>query len=166
MHRYHFVASVAAVAATAVLPACAQAEPDPNTMEQLSESGLPSKVASSLAGTSWRLLGYDSFESGSARDTPAPGEVHSVTFEPGGMVTVQLACNRGTGPWIASQSEPDRGSLAIGPLQMARTPCPGARMNRISEDLEYVGSFVIAENGELVLNLRADSGNLVWERVK
>jgi hypothetical protein len=148
------------------LSGCAQAEPDPNASVEVSASDLLPKVASSLTGTSWRLLGYDSFESGSERDSPAPGEIHSITFAPGGRLTVRLACNPGSGSWVASQSDPYRGSLGIGPLQVARTPCVGARMDRVEQDLEHVGSYVIGADGRLTLNLRADSGNLVWERVK
>jgi hypothetical protein len=148
------------------LVACSPMNPDRNAVIELSESKLPSKQQSSLRGTSWLLLGYDSFESSSERETPAPGEVHRVSFEPNGTLVVQLACNRGTGRWTASQREADRGSVEIGPIPIARTPCPGTRMNRVADDLEYVGSYVIGADGRLTLNLRADSGNLVWERVK
>lgn len=146
--------------------ACARMEPDPNNTIALSGPELPREISSSLTGTSWRLVGYDSFESGSERETPTAGEVHKVSFEPGGGLVVQLACNRGTGRWTASQREPDRGSLEISSLAISKNPCPGARMNRMVEDLEYVGSYVIGDDGRLILNLRADSGNLVLERVK
>ena len=145
-------------------PACANPAPDPNAVAQLSDSERQARVASSLAGTNWLLLGYDSFEDGSERDRPARGEVHRIRFEPGGTLVVELACNRGSGRWSADQSEPDRGSLDIGPLKVGRGPCPGANMRRVAEDLEYVGGFVIGCDGHLYLNLRADSGNLVWER--
>jgi len=152
---------------TSLLVACegGQAQ-DANASIEVGPSDLPREVPSSLTGTSWRLIGYDSYESGSERGKPAPGETHKITFEPGGRLVVQLACNRGVGGWKASQREPDRGGLEISPLDISRTRCAGAGMERIQDDLEYVGSYVIKADGELVLNLRADSGNLIWKRAK
>lgn len=148
-----------------IIPAgCVQAEPDANAIiGSESQSAIP---ASSLAGTSWRLLGYDSFESGAVRETPGKGEDFVITFAPDGMLKLQLACNSGTARWTADQREADRGSLDIMELQVTAMACPAGRMGDVAKDLEYVGSFVLAGDGRLVLNLRADSGNLVWEEVK
>lgn len=160
--RSYLVITAAALSAcTAPTP-----EPDPNAIVELSESELRPQIPSTLIGTSWRLLRYNSYESGIERQTPAAGEIHMIFFEQGGTLIVQLACNRGFGRWHASQREPDRGSLDIAPIDLSRAACPGARMNRIEEHLEYVGSYVISPDGLLTLNLRADSGNLVWKRVK
>ncbi len=142
-----------------------QPVPDANAQLVPDEGDRRPERRSSLAGTSWRLTGYDSFESGTERAVPAAGEVVIIGFEAAGRLTLQLACHRGSGRWHASQRERDRGSLEITSIVVSRTRCPGARMTRIVEDLEYVGSFVLAGD-ELVLNLRADSGNLTWKRAQ
>lgn len=151
---------------TADLFACAPAEPDPNAVVELTQSELPPQQPSSLTGTSWRLRGYDSFESGSKRATPAPNEIHFIRFWPDGVLQLRLACHTGKGLWRASQHEPDRGSIEITKVEISRMPCRDTRMTRMAEDLELVRSYVIGPGDRLTLNLRADSGNLVWERAR
>ena len=63
----------------------------------------------------------------------------------------------------ASGRRPDRGTMEIRAVAVTASGCPSARMTRIVEDHEYVGGFVL-DGDQLVLNLRADSGNLVWKR--
>jgi heat shock protein HslJ len=154
-----------AILAQVTVGGCTSEElPDPNAVIETSAAALPPERPSSLIDTSWRLLGYHSFESGSEPQAPATGERHVIHFERDGTLAVQLACNRGSGRWQASQREPDRGGLEISSIAVSGATCPGARMDRVAEDLEYVGSYVIGADATLTLNLRADSGNLVWKR--
>lgn len=143
---------------------CSAAEGDPNAVGP-QRNRAPAQAAG-LAGTSWTLLGYDSFEDGVARATPAAGETYRLTFEPDGRLSLRFACHRGSGRWQATRSEPDRGSLDFSAVEIARTPCPGARMTGLARDLEFVASYVLGPDGRLTLNLQADSGNLVWERAR
>ena len=122
--------------------------------------------AAGLAGTSWTLLGYDSFEDGVPRATPAAGETYRLTFEPDGRLSLRFACHRGSGRWQATRSEPDRGSLDFSAVEIAQTPCPGARMTGLARDLGFVASYVLGPDDQLTLNLQADSGNLVWKRAR
>ena len=152
-----------------LLPGCSVAgtpEDSNNAVIVFSEQDLPPERPSSLNDTSWRLLAFQGMGDGVGWIPPAAGEVHAVTFRADGTAELQLGCHRGTGRWAASEREAGRGSVEIDPPAGARSTCAGARMRRIAADLESVVSYVIDEDGRLHLNLAADSGNLVWARVR
>jgi hypothetical protein len=164
MRKAQFIGTTASVLCFFPLSTCG--EPNPNEVTGLSKTEPLSKQAISLTGTSWRLVGYDSFESGAQRLTPASGEDYVIAFGAGGTLQLQLACNSGSGRWRADEHEPDRGGLAIDQVQSTVMTCPLARMENVARDLEQVSSYVLGPGKKLTLNLRADSGNLAWEKVR
>lgn len=165
MHRSRCVASVAAVVATTALSSCAQVEPDPNVVVQLSESKLPPGQPNSLTGTSWRLLGDQSYESKIGFQATAPQEIHTVRFKADGSAELLLACNSGNARWQASERKAGRGNLGLDDISVEDKACPGTNIQRLPQALGMIATYAITADGELRLHLKADSGFLVWKRI-
>jgi len=82
---------------------------------------------------------------------------YTLAFLENGVYSVQADCNQGNGSYTVDGSQ-----LALQPGPMTRAACPpGSQDTVFLRDLGLVGTYVF--NGEnLVLNLQADSGNMVF----
>ncbi|HSF11520.1 MAG TPA: META domain-containing protein [Erythrobacter sp.] len=76
-----------------------------------------------LAGTEWELVAIDT--SGSTTTlTPALQARHTLAFDDGGALQVQLDCNRGRSTWTAGQPANGAGYISIGPIASTKVFCP------------------------------------------
>lgn len=118
----------------------------------------------SLAGTSWRLVEFQSMDDAQGTSRPKDPARYTLRFEPGGRLTAQLDCNRGVGSWKNEISNATGGSLAFGPLATTKMLCPPPSMGElVGTQLNYVRSFTVRD-GKLFMSLMADGGTIVWER--
>jgi heat shock protein HslJ len=78
-----------------------------------------------------------------------------------GTYALRADCNQVVGDFTRQGSQ-----LTIRPGVSTLVACPpGSESVRFVRDLESVGTFVYRGDDTLVMNLRADSGNMVFERV-
>lgn len=120
----------------------------------------------SLAGTTWRLIAFESSDDAIGTVRPADPAVYTMTLGADGQATLRLDCNRGSAGWSALPAGGDSGSFTFGPMAMTRAYCGPTSMDaRIARDAEYVRTYVLRD-GRLHLNLMADAGNYVWERAQ
>lgn len=116
-----------------------------------------------LAGTSWQLVEIQSMDDAQGVTKPADPTRYTISFGHDGKLLAQLDCNRGTGPWKASDAASAQGSLELGPLATTKMMCPPPSIgNKLASNLGYVRSFMM-KDGRLYLSLMADGGILVWE---
>lgn len=115
--------------------------------------------APTLAGTSWRLV---KFQGGD--DTmliPDDRSKYTIQFEPDGVLTARIDCNRGRGSWTSAAP----GQLRLGPLGLIRAMCPsGSLHDRIVKHWDHIRSYVL-KDGYLFLSLMADGGIYEFEPV-
>lgn len=116
-----------------------------------------------LAGTSWRLVHFQSSDDAIGTIVPPNAEHYTLRFLPGGILAMRLDCNRATARWEAKASSARGGALVISPATMAYAMCPpGAIDARLARDMDKVRSYTFAR-GRLNLALEADAGIYVWE---
>jgi len=118
-----------------------------------------------LAGTSWRLVSFQSSSDKVGEIRPANADQYTLSFSDDNRVSMRVDCNRGAGTWQAEPSGPAGGSLRIGAAAITRMMCPSQPLSdRLPQDFEHVRSYMI-KDGKLYLNLMADGGAYQWERV-
>ena len=106
----------------------------------------------SLAGTSWQLLAFRSGDGTVLR--PDDGSRYTFRFEPDGVFTARIDCNRARGEW----KSPAPGRLEFGPMAATRAACPpGSMHDQIMRQLPFVRSYVV-KGDRLYLSLMADGG--------
>lgn len=116
--------------------------------------------SSPLVGT-WRLVELQSSDDAIGTTRPSDPTRYQLTLNADGSVAAQLDCNRGVGQW----SSPSPSEITFGPMGMTRALCPeGSLDTRIAQQLGFVRTYVLQGN-RLSLNMMADGGNLVWDRV-
>ena len=117
-----------------------------------------------LAGTSWRLVEFQSMDDAIGTTTPGEPSQYTMTLNADGTVAMQLNCNRANGTWTAEPSADGMsGSFVFGPLAMTRAFCPPPSMDQsLATQAGSVRSFVLRD-GRLYLSLMADGGIVVWE---
>lgn len=133
-----------------------------------SESG-SSAVATSrpdgtLAGTTWRLVEFQSMDDATGSLRPADSSDYTLTLNADGSAALRLDCNRATGTWTAEPS-PDEvsGTFRFGPMATTLAMCPPPSIGeQIGARLQWVRGYLIRD-GRLNLSLMADGGILVWE---
>lgn len=136
-----------------------------NCRDQQWATTRPHEAVRTLAGTSWRLVHFQSSDDAIGTIVPPNIERYSLKFMADGTLAMQLDCNRGSARWKGQASSPRGGSLEISPGAMTRAMCaPGAIDTRLARDLSRVRSYTLAD-GRLSLALEADAGTYLWERV-
>ncbi len=120
--------------------------------------------APQLVGT-WRFVEFESSSDEIGTIRPDDPGKYTMTLEADGRVAMRLDCNRATGTWTADPPDGESGGFTFGPLAMTRAQCPQPSLDTlIARDAEYVRTYVL-RGDRLYLNLMADGGNYVWERV-
>jgi heat shock protein HslJ len=126
------------------------------------ELGRPATVGT-LAGTSWRLVEFQSSDDAIGVVRPSDPSRFTMSLGTDGRVAMQLDCNRANGTWTATPSGPESGSFAFAALAVTRAACPPPNLDQhIARQAEYVRSYVL-RGGRLYLSLMADGGSYVWE---
>ena len=115
---------------------------------------------SPLVGT-WRLVELQSSDDAIGTTRPSDPSKYEMTLGADGSVAMQLDCNRGVGQWQSNGPS----EIAFGRLGMTMAMCPeGSLDTRIARQMEFVRTYVL-QGDRLSLNMMADGGNLVWDRV-
>jgi heat shock protein HslJ len=116
-----------------------------------------------LAGTSWRLVEFQSPDNRVGTVKPDNPSAYTMALEPDGHVALRLNCNRGIGSWTATATGPDAGSFSFSRLAVTKAFCFAPSLDmKIARDAENVRAYVLRD-GRLHLNLMADGGTYVWE---
>jgi len=117
-----------------------------------------------LAGTSWRLVEFQSMDDSQGITRPRDAGRYTMDLSADGTATFRLDCNRATGSWAASGSgDGTRGSIAFGSIAATMALCPAPSIGEtLARDLNYMRSFVV-QDGRLHISLMADGGIYVWE---
>jgi heat shock protein HslJ len=132
-------------------------------LAQAQTPGQPETLPEALTGTVWRLVEFRSSDDGIGRQRPEDPSLYTMSLETNGVVTMNLDCNRATGTWTATTIG---GSFGFGALRMTRVVCRQPSLDaQIARHAEYVSSFLLRD-GLLHLNLVADGGTYVWERLR
>lgn len=112
-----------------------------------------------LTGTTWQLTDIDTSGS-STRLTPALQERHTITFEDGGRVFMQLDCNRGNASWSADQPRGGTGGLTIGPVASTRALCPQPSFgDKMAADLQEAQRYTLVLEGRRLI---IETGDLAY----
>ncbi len=125
-------------------------------------------AAAGLAGTTWRLVRFQSPDDAVGTLSPDDPAKYEMRLGADGRLAMRLDRNRAAGRWEASAPGPGGGgSFAVGPLAMTRAACPeGSLDTRIARDAGFVRSYVIEGGTLLHLDLTADGGTSTWRRVE
>lgn len=115
---------------------------------------------SPLIGT-WRLVELQSSDDSIGTTRPDDPSKYELTLNADGSVAMRLDCNRAFGQW----QSPEPSQISFGQMGMSRAMCPeGSLDTRISREMGFVRTYVL-QGDRLTLNMMADGGNLVWDRV-
>jgi len=108
-----------------------------------------------LGGTSWQLVAFRRGDGTLLQ--PDDRSRYTIAFEPDGIFTARIDCNRARGGWKSSGP----GRIEFGAAMAAtRAQCPpGSLHDVVMRQLPYVRTYVIRD-GRLYLNLMADGGAL------
>ena len=121
------------------------------------ESAEPAaKVSGPLAGTSWRLVSFQSMDDAQGTRRPTDPSRYTLLFGADGRVRMRLDCNRAFGSWSAEPSkDPSSGGLRFGPLAATRAICsPPSLGEFVGAQSAYVRSYLL-KDGRLHLSLLA-----------
>lgn len=119
-----------------------------------------SEELSPLVGT-WRLVELQSNKDAIGTTRPDDPSKYELTLAADGSVAAQLDCNRAAGRW--ESTEPSR--IEFGQMAVTSALCVGNSLDtRIARELGFVRTYVL-QGDRLSLNMLADAGNLVWDRV-
>ena len=150
----------------AVVAGCAGARegsgaPDPATGSAPTGT---TAVPAGLAGTSWRLVEFQSMDDAQGTTRASDPTRYTMRLDADGTVTMRLDCNRATGSWRAEPgAEGTSGRFEFGPLATTSALCPPPHLDEVvGRHAPYVRSFLL-EDGRLFLSLMADGGIFVWE---
>jgi heat shock protein HslJ len=117
----------------------------------------PMPAANPILGTwAWQRTEYSD---GSVLQSADPSK-YTVTFRPDGRAVIQADCNTGSAGYTV-----DGASLTLQPAAVTLVGCPpGSQDSVFLRDLSQVATFVF-DGHLLVLNLRFDSGNMIFSPV-
>ncbi|QDK33931.1 hypothetical protein DM450_14325 [Sphingomonas sp. IC081] len=112
-----------------------------------------------LAGSTWRLVAFQSMDDAQGATKPGEGRAYTLDFGSDGTIAMQLDCNRGRATWSAVPGTDGRsGQLAIGPGMTTRALCPQPDIGpMMARRLSDVASYTL-KDGHLFLALKMDGG--------
>ena len=120
-----------------------------------------------LDGTNWRLVEIDKAGVKSRLNQKLQSR-HTVSFERGGNVRMQLDCNRGNGTWSASRPETvdngRRGTISFGRIASTRALCPPPSFGEdMAADLPGTENYRIGTEGDRLV-LRRGPTRYIFRR--
>jgi heat shock protein HslJ len=89
---------------------------------------------------------------------PAKPGVFTLRFETGGTLRATTDCNRMGGSYSA-----DSRKLSFSGLMATRMYCPDSQEEEFADMLKQVSSFLFTPEGKLVLELKFDSGHMLFK---
>lgn len=132
-------------------PASAASAADGGAGLSAAPGGLPEELLGRV--WSWESTGMSNDDT----FTPAASSLYSVTFSADGSVAVRADCNAAAGSYSAKAEQL---SIAIGPVTTALC-AEGSLSETYLQQLGQVGSWMLSEDGALVLLLAFDSGSMI-----
>ena len=90
---------------------------------------------------------------------PSTEGAFTLTFQDDGRVIAATDCNGGNGSYELGADS----SLTFGPMATTMMFCEESAETQFFQDLNNIGSYMIDENGNLVLMLKFDSGSMIFE---
>ena len=106
-----------------------------------------------LTNTPWAWQGTQ-MKDGS-RIVPEAPDRYTLTFQPGGQVSVRADCNRGSGSYLLNDT-----ALSFGPIALTKMFCAqGSRDAEFLKELAAVASQSFSGN-ELVLTMQGSAGTM------
>jgi heat shock protein HslJ len=90
--------------------------------------------------------------------TPAKPGVFTLTFKSNSTVNAATDCNRMTGSYSI-----DGRLLSFSKLAATRMYCPDSQEGEFADMLSQVAAFLFTSKGELVLELKLDSGQMLFK---
>lgn len=113
--------------------------------------GLPDELLGKV--WSWESTGMSNDDT----FTPAASSLYSVTFNADGSVAIRADCNAAAGSY---STKAEQLSIEIGPVTTALC-AEGSLSETYLQQLSQVGSWMLTEDGALVLLLAFDSGSMI-----
>ncbi|HQK63595.1 MAG TPA: META domain-containing protein [Candidatus Staskawiczbacteria bacterium] len=92
--------------------------------------------------------------------TPDKPGAFSLNFVMGGRVSGKTDCNDFTGNF----SIPKEGNMAFNQLASTEMFCQDSQENIFLDEIQNVDSYLINKSGNLVLNLKLDSGSIYFKK--
>ena len=135
-----------------------------NESNDAAQEATMSSSANPLAGTSWRLVEFQSMDDATGTIRPDDPSLYTMRLNRDGTVTMRLNCNRASGTWFAEPSgNGASGRFEFGPLAGTRALCqPPSLDEKIAAQAKFIRSYLL-KDGRLYLSLMADGGIYAWE---
>ena len=141
------------LAISVALVSGATAQPVP---VQLPRPPVNAGAAGQLTDSTWRWLRSD-YSNDTAVIVNSP-DIYTLMFRPDGTLAIRADCNQILGTYAQSGASL---TLQLGPTTLVACP-PGSQADVFTRDLGNVATYVFSA-GNLVLNLRADAGNMIFD---
>lgn len=87
--------------------------------------------------------------------TPKKSDAFAITFGKDGNVSITTDCNRMGGTYKV-----DSNTITFGPLMATKMYCEGSQEQDFAKGLAQVATFFFTSKGELILELKMDSGTM------
>jgi len=91
---------------------------------------------------------------------PNQVEAFTLTFVMGGRVSGKTDCNGFTGAFAITQE----GSIVFNQLASTQMFCPDSQEKIFLDEIQNVDRYLFDESGNLVLNLKLDSGSIYFKK--
>ena len=89
--------------------------------------------------------------------TPLEPDVFSLTFGDDGNVNVTTDCNNMRGNYVV-----DENRIQFGQMMSTRMYCEGSQEQLFSKMLDSISSYFFTNRGQLVLEIKFDSGSMIF----
>ena len=163
-HKYGIIAVVIVVIAVGVIlfgTSNETAPTDPNgTPTPTSSEGSEVPIDNEIVGVTWKWSQFQD-QAGPEGDINVPNpENYTILMNSDGTFSSKVDCNQAQGSYNL-----DGSSLVFQFGAMTRALCPEDSLDQdFLQKMDAVRTYVVTEDGNLVLNLFADSGNMIFER--
>ena len=154
--------AITTLALVAALLSCSRSQPDeagqpPTPCRDRTAQANDSTLPSNVVGVPWQWIRFTTPVEQIDVDGP---ERYTVQFEAGGRAALRADCNRGTTSYSVGR---DR-RITFKPIALTRAMCPpGSLSERFAREVGRATSYFI-KDGDLFLELPADSGTLRFKR--
>ena len=89
--------------------------------------------------------------------TPRTEKQFTLTFDSANTFSITTDCNHGTGEYTVSDT-----GIVFGMITSTEMACAGSQEGEFKTDLNNVQSYHLTPQGELVLNIKFDSGSMLF----
>jgi heat shock protein HslJ len=135
-----------------------------NESDDAAQEATTSSSGNLLAGTSWRLVEFQSMNDATGTIRPDEPSLYTMRLNSDGTVSMRLNCNRASGTWsVEPGGNRASGRFEFGPFAETRTLCPPPSLDEsIMAQAKYIRGYLL-RGGKLYLSLMADGGIYAWE---